>query len=89
MKDTFNIVPTIAWQVDQFGHSAVNAKLLADMGFAALFFSREDQVEKEKRRLNKEMEFIWEPMFLESNGSALFTHIMFDSYMPPDAINMD
>jgi alpha-mannosidase len=42
LKKEFNIEPKIAWHIDAFGHSSVNAKLFAEMGFDALVFSRLD-----------------------------------------------
>ena len=36
----FGIRPSIAWQLDPFGHSAANAELMAQMGMEAIFFSR-------------------------------------------------
>jgi hypothetical protein len=33
------------------------------MGFDTLIFSRIDSIDKDKRRKDKNMEFIWEPEF--------------------------
>ena len=43
-------IPTVAWHLDQFGHSQANFKLLSSMGYDALFFSRIDTTEKEYRK---------------------------------------
>ena len=32
----------IAWQLDPFGHSATMGRMLAEMGFDAIFFTRID-----------------------------------------------
>ena len=40
LRQEFNIKPTIAWQLDPFGHSAVNARLMAEMGMEAIFMGR-------------------------------------------------
>jgi alpha-mannosidase len=43
LKAEFNVAPTVAWQIDPFGHSATQAALLtAEAGFDALFFGRID-----------------------------------------------
>ena len=66
----FGIIPKIAWHVDEFGHSSVNAKLFAELGYEALFFARADYQDKIKRRAEKNMEFIWKPKY-EGDVSAL------------------
>ena len=38
--------PTIAWQIDPFGHSAEQASLFSLMSFDALFFGRIDYKDK-------------------------------------------
>ena len=35
-------MPSVAWQVDPFGHSKEHTRLLAEMGFDAQFFARID-----------------------------------------------
>ena len=44
LNDTFGESgnPTVAWQVDPFGHSREQANLFADMGFDGLFLGRLD-----------------------------------------------
>ena len=36
----FGVKPRIGWHIDPFGHSAVNARLFAEMGFDAFFVCR-------------------------------------------------
>ena len=36
-------------------------RLFSDMGFDAVFMGRVDRHDKEKRRQNKELEFVWRP----------------------------
>ena len=91
MQDTFGLVPKIAWHVDAFGHSAVNAKLFAEMGFEALFFGRDDYQDKAMRKENQSMEFLWQPTFegadgATTSGDALFTHLLFNGYAPPEGM---
>ncbi len=59
----FGITPRIGWSIDPFGHSTANARLLADMGIEAIFFSRADWQDKEQRMQSKEMEWLWRPFF--------------------------
>lgn len=61
LNDTFGsaATPTIGWQIDSFGHSRELASLMALMGFDALFFARIDMSDREYRKRNRLMEFIW------------------------------
>ena len=45
----FGVKPKVAWHIDPFGHSTANARLFAEMGFDAWFFSRLDYQDKVKR----------------------------------------
>jgi len=38
--------PTVAWQIDPFGHSAEQASLFSLMSFDGLFFGRLDEADK-------------------------------------------
>ena len=38
----FNVLPKVAWHLDQFGHSAGQASIISQMGFDALFMTRID-----------------------------------------------
>jgi alpha-mannosidase len=40
LKREFGVIPRVGWQLDQFGHSAANARLFSDFGFDALFISK-------------------------------------------------
>lgn len=66
----FGITPKIGWQLDPFGHSNGNARLFAEMGFDAFFFSRIDYQDKEKRLAEKSLEWVWRPMF-DSLGDSV------------------
>ena len=35
-------MPRVAWQIDEFGHSATQASLSAQAGYDSLFFGRAD-----------------------------------------------
>nr|POE85660.1 putative alpha-mannosidase [Quercus suber] len=61
IKEEFGIVPRIGWQIDPFGHSAVQAYLLgAELGFDSLFFGRIDYQDRAKRINEKSLEFVWQ-----------------------------
>ena len=36
----FSVAPTVAWQLDPFGHSSGIADLFSEIGFEAMFFAR-------------------------------------------------
>lgn len=56
------ILPTIAWQLDPFGHSFTQAKLMtARNGMNALYFGRIDYQDLELRKLTQECEGLWYP----------------------------
>jgi len=49
-------------QIDPFGHSATQAALLsAEVGFDALYFGRIDYQDMQKRKEEKDLEFVWQP----------------------------
>jgi alpha-mannosidase len=61
IQKTFNIRPRIGWQLEAYGHSSTSARLFAELGFDAMFFSRGDIDDKSRMMDDKEMEFIWRP----------------------------
>ncbi|KAI3699356.1 hypothetical protein L2E82_43610 [Cichorium intybus] len=51
IKSNFNVTPRAGWQIDSFGHSAVQAYLLgAELGFDSLHFARIDYQDRAKRK---------------------------------------
>ena len=88
LQSNFGVVPKHAWHADAFGHSAATPDLFAKMGFETISFARVDDEEKNQRKINKEMEFIWHPEFEGVNGgyngsSSIFTHVMHELYNAP------
>jgi alpha-mannosidase len=62
IKEEFGQVPRIGWQIDPFGHSAVQAYLLgAEVGFDAFYFFRIDYQDHDTRKGTKELEVVWRP----------------------------
>mmetsp|Transcript_524 Transcript_524/g.565 ORF Transcript_524/g.565 Transcript_524/m.565 type:complete len:306 (+) Transcript_524:251-1168(+) len=90
LKREFGVKPTVGWQIDPFGHSNANARLFAEMGFDAVFFSRLDFMDKERRLNSQEIEFVWRP-FKESIGepAEILGHVLYVSYSSPPGYDWD
>ncbi|KMZ67564.1 putative Lysosomal alpha-mannosidase, partial [Zostera marina] len=84
LKDEFNQTPRIGWQIDPFGHSAVQAYLLsAEVGFDALYFARIDYQDRKKRKDTKSLEIIWRGSKTLGSSADIFTGIFPIHYEPP------
>ncbi|XP_022885757.1 alpha-mannosidase-like isoform X4 [Olea europaea var. sylvestris] len=60
IKNQFNKAPRAGWQIDPFGHSAVQAYLLGvELGFDSVHFARIDYQDRGKRQKDKSLEVIW------------------------------
>ena len=61
LKRELGYVPTVAWQLDPFGHSSTQASLLgSEAGFNAIYFGRIDYQDLELRQETKNCEGIWD-----------------------------
>lgn len=90
IKKEFGKVPRIGWQIDPFGHSAVQAYLLsAEVGFDALFFARADYQDIAKRREDRTMEMIWRASKSLGSTAQVFTGILSHHYDPPPEFRYD
>ncbi|XP_009415848.2 probable alpha-mannosidase At5g13980 isoform X1 [Musa acuminata AAA Group] len=84
IKQEFGIIPRIGWQIDPFGHSAVQAYLLsAEVGFDALYFFRIDYQDLAKRKDLKSLEVIWRASKSRGLSADIFTGIFPKNYEPP------
>ncbi|XP_020106647.1 probable alpha-mannosidase At5g13980 isoform X2 [Ananas comosus] len=84
IKQEFNQTPRIGWQIDPFGHSAVQAYLLgAEVGFDALYFSRIDYQDRAKRKDLKTLEIVWRGSRSLGSSADIFTGIFPQNYEPP------
>lgn len=85
IKDQFNVTPRIGWQIDPFGHSAVQAYLLgAEVGFDSLFFARIDYQDRAKRRDEKRLEVVWQGSKSGGSSSQIFAGSFYQgNYEPP------
>ncbi|KAF3955297.1 hypothetical protein CMV_019472 [Castanea mollissima] len=81
IKEEFNVTPRIGWQIDTFGHSAVQAYLLgAEVGFDSLFFARIDYQDRAKRENEKSLEVIWRGSKSLGSSSQIFAGAFPDNY---------
>ena len=68
LRDEFGVTPRIGWQLDAFGHSAVTASMLAQMGMEAVFFARMNRDKHLELKESSDCEFIWEPNYYSVDG---------------------
>lgn len=61
LQKELGVHPKISWQLDAFGLSSGYARLLRDVGFDAMFFSRVDIAEKIEMRSRKRKYTVWRP----------------------------
>ncbi|KAL6011769.1 hypothetical protein ACLOJK_002234 [Asimina triloba] len=95
IKEEFGKTPRIGWQIDPFGHSAVQAYLLgAEVGFDSLYFWRIDYQDRAKRKDDKSLEVVWRGSkafgsSAQAKGVWIFTGIFPGSYDPPDGFSFE
>ncbi|XVF57695.1 hypothetical protein PTKIN_Ptkin07bG0002600 [Pterospermum kingtungense] len=90
IKDEFGQTPRVGWQIDPFGHSAVQAYLLgAELGFDSLFFARIDYQDRAKRLKEKTLEVVWQGSKSLGSSSQIFTGIFPRHYDPPDGFTFE
>ncbi|CAA3024604.1 alpha-mannosidase At3g26720-like isoform X1 [Olea europaea subsp. europaea] len=86
----FGQKPRVGWQIDPFGHSAVQAYLLgAELGFDSLYFARIDYQDRAKRKDEKALEVIWRGSRSLSSSCQIFTGIFPIHYDPPDGFTFE
>ncbi|GAB4847368.1 hypothetical protein Ancab_026426 [Ancistrocladus abbreviatus] len=84
VKNEFGVTPRIGWQIDPFGHSAVQAYLLgAEVGFDSLFFARIDYQDRAKRKNEKSLEVVWEGSKSLASTAWIFAGAFPENYEPP------
>ncbi|XP_042500282.1 alpha-mannosidase At3g26720-like isoform X3 [Macadamia integrifolia] len=90
IKQEFGQTPRIGWQIDPFGHSAVQAYLLgAELGFDSLFFARIDYQDRAKRKDEKSLEVVWQGSKSLGSSSQILTGIFPRHYDPPDGFTFE
>ncbi|XP_034706706.1 probable alpha-mannosidase At5g13980 isoform X6 [Vitis riparia] len=84
LKKEFGVTPRIGWQIDPFGHSAVQAYLLgAEVGFDALYFGRIDYQDRDKRKGEKSLEVVWRASRNFDASAQIFAGAFPENYEPP------
>ncbi|GAB4848626.1 hypothetical protein Ancab_003333 [Ancistrocladus abbreviatus] len=90
IKNEFGQIPRVGWQIDPFGHSAVQAYLLgAELGFDSLYFARIDYQDRAKRKDQKTLEVVWRGSKSLGSTSQIFTGIFPRHYDPPDGFTFE
>ncbi|RVW51566.1 Alpha-mannosidase [Vitis vinifera] len=90
IKKAFNKAPRAGWQIDPFGHSAVQAYLLgAELGFDSVHFARIDYQDRAKRKEDKSLEVIWRGSKTFGSTSQIFTNAFPVHYSPPNGFGFE
>ncbi|DAZ95535.1 TPA: hypothetical protein N0F65_005227 [Lagenidium giganteum] len=90
LRDEFNVTPRIGWQIDPFGHSSTQGSLLSTgVAFDALYFARIDYEDYNKRKANKDLEFLWRPSKSRGKAWQVFTGQIQDHYEAPSHFNFE
>ncbi|XP_057965070.1 alpha-mannosidase [Malania oleifera] len=90
IKKQFNKIPRAGWQIDPFGHSAVQAYLFgAELGFDSVHFARIDYQDREKRKEDKSLEVIWRGSKTFGSSSQIFANAFPVHYSPPPGFHFE
>ncbi|CAI9110953.1 OLC1v1011064C1 [Oldenlandia corymbosa var. corymbosa] len=90
IKSQFNKTPRAGWQIDPFGHSAVQAYLLGfDLGFDSIHFARIDYQDRRIRLQNKTLEVVWRGSRTFGGSNQIFTNAFPRHYSPPDGFEFE
>lgn len=81
--------PRVAWHIDPFGHSSGMASLLAQMGFDAFFFARNDYEDYIVRVNASRLQMVWRSSEVFGASADLFTGILYNGYGPPHGFCFD
>ncbi|TYH29199.1 hypothetical protein ES288_A02G204700v1 [Gossypium darwinii] len=90
IKEQFNNVPRAGWQIDPFGHSAVQSYLLgAEVGFDSMHFARIDYQDRAQRKNDKSLEVIWQGSNTFGSSSQIFANAFPIHYSPPTGFHFE
>jgi len=87
----FGVRPKIGWDIDTFGHTDMNTRLYAQMGFEAMFFSRLDKADKNERSKEEKrgMNFLWRPSSSHFGDQyQILTHVFRTDYCYPTGFSI-
>jgi hypothetical protein len=77
---TFGQISRHGWTIDNFGQSAFNSRLFAELGYDTVSTVRLPFQFKDRLKFSKNMNFIWESKYHEYD---MFTHVFSHHYTPP------
>ncbi|KAJ1398690.1 Glycosyl hydrolase family 38, C-terminal [Sesbania bispinosa] len=90
IKEQFNKTPRAGWQIDPFGHSAVQGYLLgAELGFDSVHFARIDYQDRAKRKGDKSLEVIWRASKTFGSSAQIFANAFPVHYSAPNGFNFE
>nr|XP_011462234.1 PREDICTED: alpha-mannosidase isoform X1 [Fragaria vesca subsp. vesca] len=90
IKQQFNKTPRAGWQIDPFGHSAVQGYLLgAELGFDSVHFARIDYQDRAQRKGDKSLEVIWHGSKTFGSSSQIFANAFPRHYSPPEGFHFE
>eukprot|EP01032_Pedospumella_encystans_P011646 gene11646-13532_t len=89
LKDEFNYLPRVGWQIDPFGHSNTHAWLSSAVGFDSLFFGRIDYQDRAKRMAEKNMEMVWKGSASDPDQAVFTGAFTSGNYGPPSGYCFD
>ena len=81
-----NGLPSVGWHVDPFGHSWVTGGLWAQAGFDAFAVHRIDYLDLERRKKNKDLEFMWKGSNSLGEDAWIWFHVLDSGYCSPNEI---
>ncbi|KAI4327749.1 hypothetical protein L6164_020175 [Bauhinia variegata] len=90
IKEEFNKTPRAGWQIDPFGHSAVQAYLLgAELGFDSVHFARIDYQDRAKRKNDKSLEVVWRGSKAFGSSAQIFANTFPVHYNAPKGFSFE
>ncbi|XP_022741815.1 alpha-mannosidase-like [Durio zibethinus] len=90
IKEQFNKVPRVGWQIDPFGHSAVQGYLFgAELGFDSMHFARIDYQDRAQRKNDKTLEVIWRGSKTFGSSAQIFANAFPVHYSPPNGFDFE
>ncbi|KAK4784826.1 hypothetical protein SAY86_019194 [Trapa natans] len=90
IKENFDKAPRAGWQIDPFGHSAVQGYLLgAELGFSSVHFARIDYQDRAKRKADKALEVVWQGSYTFGSSSQIFANAFPVHYSPPAGFSFE
>ncbi|XP_044269402.1 lysosomal alpha-mannosidase-like isoform X2 [Tribolium madens] len=80
--------PKIGWQIDPFGHSREHASIMKQLGFEGLVIGRLDYRDKDKRKQEKNLDFMWNTND-NFDDAQIFTTMFPDFYVSESGFCFD